>query len=231
MMVILPVADRGATCAPGLDSRHAFSFGHYYDPQRLGFGALRVLNEDTLAPGAGFPTHRYANMEILIWVADGEIELIGAAGFRSRLSKGDLLRVSAGAGMDYSVMNPSSEQFAHFLQWWIQPDHVNTVPEAGRIESFGTACGGVRLLASRDGRDGSLPLRQDASFYTMTLSPGERVAHRVALSRRAWLQVVRGRVRLDGYVLAPGDAAAMELVTECTFAAVEAADVLLLDLG
>lgn len=232
MIVILRAADRGATHSAGLDSRHAFSFGRYHDPQRMGFGALRVLNEDRLAPGAGFPPHRYANMEILFWVAGGEIDFIEASGHRTRLLAGSLLRVSAGAGVECALINPSLESPAHLIQFWIQPDSLNAASGAAWLSvSDGKRGGGLRLLASRDGRDGSLPLRQDANLCVASFAPGERVMRSFVSDRRAWLQIVHGRIELDDYMLAAGDAAMIEPAGEIVVAADESAEVLLLDLG
>lgn len=205
-----PAAERGQTTTGWLDSRHAFSFGHYYDPRWMGFGPLRVINEDRVAPGAGFATHGHANMEILTWVLAGALAHRDSSGGEGAIRPGELQRMSAGAGIEHSEFNASGGEPVHFLQIWLQPDRVNTPPSYAQ-QAFDDAAlrGGFRLLAGPEGSGAPLSIRQDARLFAARLAAGESASFDVASGRRAWLQVAAGQVALDGATLATGDGVAL----------------------
>lgn len=202
---------RGRTRTDWLDSRHAFSFGQYHDPAWMGFGALRVLNEDRVAPGAGFPLHGHANMEIFSYVLDGALaheDDAGAGG--GVLRAGELQWMGAGHGIRHSEANASSDAPVHFLQAWIQPDRVNARPGwAQRQVPPGDRLGRWADLASPDGANGSLAMRQQAWLRGTLLEPGSAVERVLAPERRYWLHVARGQVVAGGTRLAAGDALAL----------------------
>lgn len=215
-----------------LDSRHTFSFGQYYDPQWMGFGVLRVINEDRVAGGGGFSPHGHANMEILSIVLDGRLAHRDSSGGGGTIGPGDVQWMSAGHGVQHSEYNASDTEPVHFLQVWIQPDHSNLPPAyAQRAPQPGDADGAWVLLASPDGADGSLAIRQDARLERATLPVGASLAHALDAGRRYWLQVVRGTVLAARRVLRAGDA--IGLVEEAGTLDVQAhadAQVLLFDL-
>ncbi|MEG3193318.1 pirin family protein [Lysobacter sp. D1-1-M9] len=198
-------ADRGHVRAGWLESRHTFSFGSYYDPAWMGFGPLRVINEDRVAPGAGFPPHRHANMEILSYVLSGALahrDSSGAGG--GEIGPGQLQWMSAGHGVEHSEYNASGTEPVHFLQIWLQPDRVNAAPAYARRDAG--AGGDWQLLASPDGADGSLAIRQDARLYALSPPAGAEVARELSGARRYWLHVAAGAVTLYGRELQAGDA-------------------------
>lgn len=198
---------RGHVEAGWLDSRHTFSFGHYYDPQWMGFGALRVINEDRVAPGAGFPPHRHANMEILTYVLSGALAHRDDTGGGGVLRPGELQWMSAGHGIEHSEYNASDSEPVHFLQIWIQPDRLNAQPAyAQQHFDSATRRGRWTLLASPDGADGSIAIRQDARLSRVALEAEEGAEYRLEPSRRYWIHVAKGRVDIDGRTLEAGDA-------------------------
>lgn len=201
---------RGVTRTGWLDSRHAFSFGQYHDPAWMGFGALRVLNEDRVAPGGGFPMHGHANMEIFSYVLDGALAHRDDAGADGGvLGPGELQWMGAGHGIRHSEGNASGDAPVHFLQAWIQPDRVNARPgwARNRVPAEERA-GRWADLASPDGAGGSLAMRQQAWLRGSLLAPGAGVAHALAPDRRYWLHVARGAVVAGGTRLSAGDALA-----------------------
>ena len=207
MVIERPSDARGVANAGWLDSRHTFSFGHYYDPQWMGFGPLRVINEDRVAAGAGFPTHGHANMEILSYVLAGALAHKDSSGGGGVLKPGELQWMSAGHGVEHSEFNASNTEPAHFLQIWIQPDRVNA-PPAYAQQAFDPAArrGRWAMLASPDGRDGSIAIRQQAWLRGVQLGEGESVSTTLDPSRRYWLHVAQGTIEIDGRTLAAGDA-------------------------
>lgn len=230
MIIDRPSTARGHVRAGWLDSRHTFSFGHYYDPEWMGFGPLRVINEDRVDPGAGFPPHRHANMEILSYVLDGALSHRDSSGGGGVIRAGELQWMSAGHGVEHSEYNGSDSEPVHFLQIWIQPARLNHEPAYAQRAATPLSREWT-LLASPDGVDGSLAIRQDARLSAAKLATGEVTVCELQPARRYWLQVARGRVRVDGRVLAPGDALGfvdeartLELVGDDT------AEVLLFDL-
>jgi redox-sensitive bicupin YhaK (pirin superfamily) len=231
MIAIRHASERGPTRLPWLDSRHTFSFGHYYDPRHMGFGPLRVINEDTVSPGGGFAPHGHANMEIISYVLAGGLQHRDSLGTGSVIRPGDVQRMSAGSGIQHSEFNASQSEPVHFLQVWIQPDRLNVKPGyAQQTFSAGERQGRLREVISPDGRDGSIPIQQDASMFSALLAPGEKVSHALDGKRRAWLQVARGAVKLNGQSLSAGDGAAIEREPALEIAGVEDAEVLLFDL-
>ena len=212
MILERPGAARGHVRTGWLDSRHTFSFGQYYDPAWMGFGALRVVNEDRVAPGAGFPTHGHANMEILSYVLDGALaHRDDAGGEGGVLVPGELQWMGAGHGIRHSEFNGSDTEAVHFLQVWIQPDRVNARPGWGS-RAFPTAGrqGRWAELASPDGAHGGLAMRQQAWLRGTLLDAGTTLDHVLAPGRRYWLHVARGAVSVADRALAGGDALGFE---------------------
>ena len=207
MIVERPSTERGSVRTGWLDSRHTFSFGHYHDPAWMGFGALRVINEDRVAPGGGFAPHGHANMEILSYVLSGALAHRDSSGGGGVLRPGELQWMSAGHGIEHSEYNASDTEPVHFLQIWIQPDRVNAAPGYEQ-RAFDPAAreGRWALLASPDGADGSLAIRQQAWLRGVRLAEGAEVAFTADPARRYWLHVAQGEAVLDGRVLGPGDA-------------------------
>jgi redox-sensitive bicupin YhaK (pirin superfamily) len=231
MIGIRHAEERGRTRLEWLDSRHSFSFADYRDPEHTGFGVLRVLNEDRVAPGAGFGPHPHRDMEILTVVLSGALAHRDDAGHASLLRAGDVQRMSAGRGILHSERNASDEEPVHFLQIWIEPARRGLAPgyEERRWELGGGAAG-LRLLASPDGRADSLTLHQHAYLSAVDLRAGERLEHALAADRRAWLQVVRGRVAVDGVTLGAGDGASVRDATRLALEADADTGLLLFDL-
>lgn len=207
MRILRPADERGRVEAGWLDSRHTFSFGHFHDPAWMGFGPLRVINEDRVAPRGGFPPHRHANMEILSYVLSGALahrdSLSDAGGV---LRPGELQWMSAGRGIEHSEFNASDSEPVHFLQIWIQPDRSNTPPGyAQRAFDPQSRRGRWGLLASPDGAEGSLTIRQQAWLRGALLGNGETVQWSPQPGRRYWLHVARGEVEIEGQRLSAGD--------------------------
>jgi redox-sensitive bicupin YhaK (pirin superfamily) len=211
MTLILRSEDRGRTTVDWLDSRHSFSFGSYRDPQRMGFGALRVLNEDRIAPGGGFATHGHRDMEIVTFLLEGSLRHDDGLGDGATLSAGDVQAMTAGSGIEHSEVNPSPREPSHLLQIWIAPAARGLTPSYRR-KSFAEAreSSGVRLLASPSGRDGSLAIHSDAEIRLVVLRNGETARAPVLPGRKAFLHLARGSVRVDGATLGAGDGAAFD---------------------
>ncbi|MGY1408417.1 pirin family protein [Luteimonas sp. A611] len=207
MRIARPAADRGHVNAGWLDSRHTFSFGHYHDPRWMGFGPLRVINEDRVAPGGGFPPHRHADMEILSYVVSGALAHRDSSGGTGVLRPGELQWMSAGSGIEHSEYNGSDSESVHFLQIWIMPDVAGPAPDYAQ-RTFDPALreGRWATLASPDGIDGSLAIRQQASLRGTRLARGIAVEQALDPARRYWLHVVDGAVDADGQPLSAGDA-------------------------
>ncbi|MCY7354135.1 MAG: pirin family protein [Lysobacter sp.] len=198
---------RGHADMGWLDSWHTFSFGHYHDPAWMGFGPLRVINEDRVAPGAGFPSHRHANMEILSYVLEGALAHKDDAGGGGVLRRGELQWMSSGHGIEHSEFNASKTEPVHFLQIWIQPDRVNA-PPAYAQQAFDPAQrrGRWATLASPDGSGGSIGIRQHAWLHGTLLDPGESVEAKLDPARRYWMHVAQGQAEVDGRQMNAGDA-------------------------
>lgn len=224
-------ADRGHANHGWLDTHHTFSFADYYDPKFMGFGSLRVINDDRVAPSRGFGTHPHRDMEIITVVLSGSLAHKDSMGNGSTIRPGDVQRMSAGTGVTHSEVNPSSDEPVHLHQIWIIPERGGLTPSYEQ-RSFPDSEreGRLRLVASRDGRDGSVTIHQDASLYVSVLRPGDEVTHQIAPGRRAWVQVARGEVTLNGQVLREGDGASSEVAGAMVIAGIERADLLVFDL-
>ncbi|HUJ59487.1 MAG TPA: pirin family protein [Kofleriaceae bacterium] len=226
--------DRGGADHGWLRTAHTFSFADYHDPAFMGYRALRVINEDHVAPSRGFGMHPHRDMEIVTYVLEGELAHKDSMGNGSTIRPGDVQRMSAGTGVLHSEMNPSKSQTAHLLQIWILPDKAG-YPPSYEQKAFSEAerRGALRVVASPDGRDGSVTIHQDATLAAALLAPGQEVVHRLARGRHAWVQVARGKVDVGGHALAAGDGAAVDGEGEGALAirASEDAEVLVFDLA
>jgi len=207
MRVARPSGERGHVSAGWLDSRHTFSFGHYHDPNWMGFGPLRVINEDRVAPGGGFPPHRHANMEILSYVVSGALAHRDSSGGSGVLRPGEVQWMGAGSGVEHSEYNGGDGEPVHFLQIWIMPDRADAAPGYDQ-RAFDPAQreGRWATLASPDGADGSIAIRQQATLRGVRLARGASVEHALDPARLYWLHVVQGAVAADGDALSAGDA-------------------------
>jgi len=227
MTTLRPAEERGHTRLDWLDSRHSFSFDRYHDPRHMGFRVLRVVNEDRVAPGSGFPTHSHRDMEILTFVLAGALEHKDSLGNGSVIRPGDVQRMTAGTGISHSEFNPSRSEPVHFLQVWILPERPGLAPG---YEQRPFPAAALRLVASRDGRDDSVAVHQDVLVYRALLAPGEEVAHAFASGRYAWIQMARGTALVNGTRLAAGDGAALSEERSVKLRAVEAIEALVFDL-
>lgn len=203
-----PARDRGHTNYGWLDTFHSFSFADYYDPAQMGWGALRVLNDDTVAPGRGFAPHGHRDMEIVSIVLEGELAHRDSLGHGTTIRPGEVQRMSAGTGVRHSEFNPSPTQPTRFLQIWIVPAAAGGAPSYEQ-KSFDPAAraGRFQVLASADGRDGSVTIGQDATLSALALAPGERATVTLGAGRKAYVHVIAGRVDLNDVALAAGDGA------------------------
>ena len=211
MLEIIQSDSRGKADHGWLKARHTFSFADYYDPKRVHFGALRVINEDRVAPGQGFATHPHRDMEILTYIISGTIEHKDSMGNGTLIRAGELQRMTAGTGVLHSEFNPSEDEELHLLQIWILPEAKNLEPGYEqtlftREEKLNT----LRLVASRDGRDGSLTIHQDVELYASVLERGHEVALDGIGARRVFVQVVSGSIDVNGETLGAGDGAQIE---------------------
>jgi redox-sensitive bicupin YhaK (pirin superfamily) len=232
MIDIRHADERGSVNLGWLDSKHSFSFGHYFDPDHMGFGPLRVINEDRVQPGEGFPTHGHENMEIISYVLDGALEHKDSIGTGSVIRPGDVQRMSAGTGIRHSEYNPSTEHPAHFLQIWIVPDETGIEPGYEQ-KAFAPADrqGVLKLVAARNGRDGALTLHQDVDLYSSLFKDGDDVSLALRDGRRAWVQVARGSVQVNGEALEAGDGVALSNETALRVTAKSDTEVLIFDMG
>jgi len=233
MIEIRRAEDRGTGRFDWLDSRHSFSFGQYHDPRHMGFGPLRVINEDRVSPGAGFDTHGHRDMEILSYVLEGALEHKDSIGTGSVIRPGEVQLMSAGSGIRHSEFNPSEQDPVHFLQIWLIPDRAGLPPRyAQKAMPDGARRGRFHAVAAPEAEAGdtALPLRQDAWLYAALLDGAERAAHRLAPGRRAWLQVARGRLSVNGQAVRAGDGIALAELPEVVAEQAEQAEILLFDL-
>jgi len=222
---------RGESRTGWLESRHSFSFADYHDPAQMGFRALRVINEDRVIPGAGFPAHGHRDMEIITYVLEGALQHRDSLGNGTVIRPGEVQRMSAGTGIVHSEFNPSETEPVHFLQIWLMPDRAGLQPSYEQ-KAFPTAerRGWLRRVADPAGRDGALTVHQDAALFLGALAAGERVAHALAAGRGAWLQVARGIVALDATEMRTGDGPAIEGHPSLATEAETDAEILLFDL-
>jgi redox-sensitive bicupin YhaK (pirin superfamily) len=227
-----PATERGHADHGWLDTWHTFSFADYYDPRFLGFRSLRVINEDIVAPGRGFPTHGHRDMEIITYVLEGTLQHRDSLGTGSLIRPGDVQRMSAGTGVRHSEANPSTAEPVHLLQIWIEPARIGLEPGyEQKAFSEEDKRGRLRLVASPDGADGSVTIHQDARVYATVLDAGQQVVHHLAPGRHGWLHVARGTLTLNGERLGAGDGAAITGEGRVTLAGAPGAEALLFDLA
>jgi redox-sensitive bicupin YhaK (pirin superfamily) len=232
MITIRRSDERGGGDLGWLNTHFTFSFDQYYDPRFMGFRSLRVMNEDWVQPGQGFPLHPHRDMEIITYVLEGALEHKDSLGTGEVILPGDGQRMSAGRGIRHSEANPSKTDPVHLLQIWITPDRTGhepgyeqkTFPEAEKR-------GKLRLIASPDGKDGSVTIHQDAKLYVSLLAPGQEVKHELDKGRYAWLQIAKGAAELNGKPLSQGDGAAVSEEQKLTIKGTKDAEILLFDLA
>lgn len=235
MITVRKSKDRGVGRHGWLTSHHTFSFANYYDPKQMGFRSLRVINEDTVAPGRGFAEHHHDNMEIISIVMEGALAHRDSTGGEEVLRRGEVQRMSAGTGVAHSEFNGSKEEPVHFFQIWIMPEKEGIAPGyEQKLFPDEERRGQLRLLAAPGGENGAVRIHSDARLYTAILEGGERVEHNLGRGRGAWIQVARGNVEVNGNKLSEGDGAAIEnetLLTIATDLSEGASEILLFDLA
>jgi hypothetical protein len=223
--------ERGHANHGWLDSHFTFSFADYYDPEHTNFGPLRVINEDRVAPKMGFGMHPHRDMEIITYVVDGALRHRDSMGNTAVMRGGDVQRISAGTGILHSEFNESKDEQVHLLQIWIMPDRKGAKPGYAEKSFANVAKGKLHLVTSKTGRDGSIPINQEADLFLGKLEQGDTLAHPLAAGRHGWLQVVKGALEVNGKSVTAGDAVALSDVPAVTIAAREASDFLLFDLN
>lgn len=229
---LIPSCERGCTRLPWLDSRHSFSFGHYYEPRRMGFGALRVINEDVVAPGKGFAPHSHANMEIVTIVLSGALAHRDSLGNIATIGTDEVQRMSAGSGIEHSEFNPSAAEPVHFLQIWLHPLHPDRTPGyAQRAFAPEAREGHWQLVVSPQGEGDSLGIDQDTRIFLTKLPAGTELTHVLCEGRRAFVQLTHGRARLGEVALQAGDGAAIQGGGELTLRAESDAQAVLFELA
>ena len=232
MHQIRRAAERGHADHGWLKTYHSFSFADYYDPAHMGFASLRVINDDTIAPGTGFGTHGHRDMEIITYILDGELEHKDSMGTGSVIRPGDVQRMSAGSGVQHSEFNPSATAGTHLLQIWIQPNVAGVRPSYeqkhfDKVSRSGRLC----LVASADGREGAVIIHQDADVYAGILDGGPVLEHALRAGRHAYVHVTRGAVTVNGERLSGGDALKISGDPAVTLADAASAEILLFDLA
>jgi redox-sensitive bicupin YhaK (pirin superfamily) len=232
MVKVRPANERGAANHGWLDSRHTFSFADYYDPEFMGFGPLRVINEDRVQPGRGFETHSHRDMEIISYVLEGELAHKDSIGNGSVIRPGAVQRMSAGTGVEHSEFNASKTEPVHFLQIWLKPERERLRPSyEERTYADDERRGRLRLVAARDGRDGAVVVHQDVDLYSTLLRGGDEVTHKPRPGRKIWIQVARGAVSVNGKRLSAGDGAAITDEPRVDISATGDAEILLFDMA
>ena len=232
MITVRPATERGSSRFNWLDSRHTFSFGDYYDPQHMGFSDLRVINEDTVIPGRGFPTHSHHDMEIITYVLEGELAHKDSTGTSSVIRVGDVQRMSAGTGISHSEYNASQAEPVHFLQIWVLPD-TNGLPPGYEQRPFplDDRCGEFILIASKEGRDSSVTVHQDTDIWAARFAAAEQANLQLKPGGRAWVQIARGAVTLNDVPLSAGDGADINNEIRFSIKALDASEILVFDLA
>jgi hypothetical protein len=232
MIRVRKAAERGHFNHGWLDTFHTFSFPDYHDPAQMGFRSLRVINEDQVQPGKGFGMHGHRNMEIITYVLEGALEHKDSLGNGSIIRPGDLQHMTAGTGVRHSEFNPSADEVVHLYQIWLLPDRQGLTPSYDqRAFSEDERRGQFRLMASPDGADGSLTIRQDARLYLSSPNASQSVSHEIQTGRHAWLQVLRGRVSVNGTLLETSDGLAISDERHLTVVGEQAAELMLFDLA
>lgn len=232
MISIRKSDDRGFADHGWLQARYTFSFDQYHDPRYMGFRALRVINEDRVQPGNGFPMHGHRDMEIITYVLEGALEHKDSMGNGSVIRPGEVQRMSAGTGIRHSEQNASDTELVHLLQIWILPEKTGLQPSyEQKVFPDEEKRGGWRLIASRDGRDDSVTIHQDAGVYVSILGVGEQLDYRLDKGRRSWIHVARGSLYLNDHLLSAGDGAWISDESDFTLGAKEKSELLLFDLA
>jgi redox-sensitive bicupin YhaK (pirin superfamily) len=231
MMAMRKADDRGHANHGWLDSYHTFSFGAYYDPRHMGISNLRVINDDTVAPGGGFAEHGHSDMEIISYVLDGALEHKDSMGNGSVIRPGDVQRMSAGTGVTHSEYNHSSVEPVHFLQIWLQPNALGVNPSYDQKHfPIENRRGRWVLLVSPDGRDGSIATHQDALMFSSLLAPGETLSYRFDPDREGYLHLARGELRIGNAIMRQGDGLRLQKHGLLELVGLEDAEILLFDL-
>lgn len=232
MITIRKAKERGHADHGWLDTYHTFSFDSYFDPEHMGFRQLRVINEDRVQAAKGFPTHPHRDMEIVTYILEGALEHRDSMGNGSVIRRGEVQRMTAGTGVTHSEYNPSQTEAVHLLQIWILPERRGLEPGYEQKNySDDEKKGRFRLIASRDGREGSVTIHQDANVYATLLDRGQQITSELKPNRHAWIQVARGTATLNGHLLGPGDGAAVSLEEELKIVGEQPAELLLFDLS
>ena len=232
MITIRKAEERGHFNFGWLNTYHTFSFGDYFDPRNMGFRSLRVINEDWVKEGRGFPAHPHRDMEIITYILEGALEHRDSMGTGSVIRPGEVQRMSAGTGVTHSERNPSVDEPVHLLQIWIMPDKRDYQPSyEQKAYTDAEKRGRLRLIASPDGKDDSVTIHQDTRLYSTLLEPGERLVHELGPNRHAWVQVARGAIEINGQPLEQSDGAAISDEASLVIEAREAAEILLFDLA
>ena len=231
MMLIRRGHERGHADHGWLDSFHTFSFADYHDPRWMGFRSLRVINDDRVAPGMGFGMHPHRDMEILTYVLTGSLEHRDSMGNGRVIRAGDMQYMAAGTGVHHSEKNPSSEDWVHLLQIWIVPERRGVTPRYEEKSMAGAASGVLHLVASREGRNGSMVIHQDAEVWLGKLQAGDCLQHPLASHRQVWVHVAEGQLELNGEALSAGDGAAVSEADGLALTATAPAQVLIFDLA
>ncbi|MFA5515560.1 MAG: pirin family protein [Desulfuromonadales bacterium] len=232
MITVRPSSRRGHFQSDWLDSWHTFSFDTYYDPEHMGFRALRVINEDRVKPGHGFPLHQHRDMEVITLVIAGELKHEDDLGHGAIIGPGEVQRFSAGTGIRHSEYNPSDSREVHLLQIWVLPEHKGLTPGYEQKnfspEEFQ---GRLRLIGSRDGRDNSIVIHQDVALYRADLASGQQLSYAIAGGRCVWLQVIAGSLHCNGQELSAGDGASSSDENALTISSAARASFILFDLA
>jgi hypothetical protein len=232
MLLVRRADDRGRANLGWLDSRHTFSFADYNDPRFMGYGPLRVINEDRVQPGQGFGTHGHRDMEIISYVLTGALAHRDSIGNGSVIRRGDVQRMTAGTGVEHSEFSHSATELVHFFQIWIFPDKRGLAPgyEEKHFDDDAKR-GRLKLVASRHGRDGTVTIHQDADLYSALLAAGEEATHTTERTRKGWVQVASGAITVNGETLAAGDGAAIAYEETVAIRATADSELLLFDMG
>ena len=231
MIIIRKAEERGHANHGWLDTHFTFSFADYFDPQHMGFRALRVINDDTIAGGGGFGEHPHRDMEIITYVLSGALEHKDSMGNGRIIRPGEFQYMAAGTGVTHSEFNPSPNEPVHLLQTWILPDRKGAKPTYAEKSFAKAAPGKLHLAASKAGRDGSIPINQDADVFVGKFSAGDRISHALKPGRHAWLHVAEGQIKLNSVALGGGDGAAISEESKLILEATGPAQVLLFDLN
>lgn len=224
--------ERGRTKTEWLDGRHTFSFGQYYDENHMGFRHLRVINQDRIAGGGGFPMHPHNNMEIITYVLEGALRHEDSLGHRSVIEPPGVQVITAGTGIRHSEFNHSRTKAAHILQIWIEPSQQNLPPEyREKVFEIRSDPGRMHLICSHDSRDGSLQIHQDVALYAARLGNGDRIEHRLDKGRHAWVHLASGNITINDVELGGGDGASIREERELHVTSRKESDIILFDLA